>query len=435
MKKFFDSLVIGLALFAMFFGAGNLIFPPYLGLASGENWIIGFIVYFIFDIGLAMIGIFAMMRNNCKLSSVTGQVGKIPSLFINIILVICIGPVFVIPRTAATTFEMLSSVNVIPRSSLLIFSLIYFAIVLILTIRPTKVVDIVGKLLTPILFFGLTALIIYGIVNPLGPISESAKMSAVVKQGVTTGYQTMDVFGGLILASILIDCVIRKGYKEHKTQSSIIGIGCIIASVLLLFVYGGLTYLGASSSAVNNLSIDRASLLVNISSGLMGKYGSFALCIIVGSACLTTAIGLTSSCADYFEELSNKKISYKAIVLISIFVSMIISNMGLNKIIEFAGPILNFTYPIVLVMITLSMSVKHKNPYIQAGAICVAFVVSLLSVINSFGYDIKLIQMLPLYEYDLHWIIPAVAGGAIGGFVGEFIKLNRKSKKIKVLQK
>ncbi|QSX06769.1 branched-chain amino acid transport system II carrier protein [Sedimentibacter sp. zth1] len=434
MKKNKDALVIGLALFALFFGAGNLIFPPFLGMAAGKQWVLGFIIYFIFDIGLALVGIYAITKNGGKLEGVTDKIGKTPALIISIILVICIGPAFVIPRTAATTFEMLVNTNVVSQSSNIIFSIIYFGIVVLLSIRPSKVIDIVGKLLTPILFAGLTFLIVYGIAKPLGPISDVAMIDSVVKEGVTTGYQTMDVFGGLVLAGIIIESVVAKGYKDKRSQSKVTVRACIVASVLLLFVYGGLTFLGATASTKFGLDIDRTSLLVAVTNGLLGRLGSLALSLIVSVACLTTAIGLTSSCANYFEELTKGKVTYKVLVILSTVISFLIANLGLNKIIAIAAPILNLTYPIVLTMIALSLSSKHKNKFVNYGAVFGAFLISFLSVINSFGIDIEFIKSLPLFEYELHWIIPAILGGVIGGMFGEFLKAGRSDdskKKVK----
>lgn len=421
MKKNIDALVIGLALFSIFFGAGNLIFPPYLGMASCGEWITGFIVYFIFDIGLALVGIYAIMKNGGEMSKITEKIGKIPSFIICTILVLCIGPLFVVPRTAATTFEMLVNIDFLPENSKFIFSLIYFAIVILLTIRPSKVIDIVGKVLTPILFASLAFLIIYGIVNPLGAINDTAMIENVVKEGVTTGYQTMDVFGGILLAGIIIDAVVRKGYKDKKSQGIVTFKSCIIASTLLLFVYGGLTYLGATASTIYSLDCDRTLLLVAITEGLLGKVGAIALSIVVSLACITTAIGFTSSCADYFHDIYNK-VSYKTIVYISSIVGIIIANLGLDTIISLASPVLNLTYPIVLTMICLSLSVKHQNKFVNYGAVIAAISVSFLNMLNSLGITISYVKMLPLYDYDLYWIIPAILGGTIGGIIGEIAK-------------
>lgn len=426
MRKNLDAMTIGLALFSLFFGAGNLIFPPFLGMVSGDKWFLGFVIYFIFDIGLALIAMLAISLNDNKLDNVVGKIGVKPAKIIGVVLMICIGPAIVIPRTAATTYEMLSNSGMISGQGMLIFTILYFAIVILLTIRPTKVIDIIGNFLTPVLFIGLAVLIIYGILNPIGDISHATMVDSVVKEGVTTGYQTMDVFGGLIFAGIIISTIVSKGYREKKEQRQITFRASMLASLLLLFVYGGLTYLGATVSTKFGLQVDRTGLLIAITNGLLGKFGAIALSAIVSIACLTTAIGLTSASATYFSKLTSGKISYKVLVLCITGASITLANLGLNSIINIAGPILNLIYPVVLTMIVLSLIPKHNNTFVNYGSVLTVILVSVTVMFNRFGFGFNFINKLPLMEIELFWILPALIGGAIGGIIGEFYRLNKE---------
>lgn len=188
-----DIIVVGFALFSMFFGAGNVIFPPYLGMESGPQWLAGFSAYFIADIGLALAAMFALLRVGSS-EAVLQRVGRVPSEVLMCAIILCVGPMVAIPRTSASTFEMAIAPN-LPGVSAVVFSVLFFALILALCIRESAVVDIVGKVLTPLLLVGLAAIIIKGVVTPLGTIAAEAKIDSAVVTGVKAGYQTMDALG------------------------------------------------------------------------------------------------------------------------------------------------------------------------------------------------------------------------------------------------
>ncbi|MDR1271424.1 MAG: branched-chain amino acid transport system II carrier protein [Clostridiales Family XIII bacterium] len=424
MKKRFDMVVVGFALFAMFFGAGNLIFPPYLGLSAGPEWLKGFVFYSIADIGVALFGIFAMIRTDGDMDSLTGRVGKIPALLINSAAVLCIGPIFAIPRTGATSFEI-GVQPIFENFNSIIFSLIYFGIVFALTIRPSKVVDIIGKILTPLLLILLVYLIIRGVMTPIGSISKAPLESNVVANGLIAGYQTLDAFAAMIFGIIIIQAVKDKGYTKGGPNSKakvVIG-ASVVAAVCLIVVYGGLTYLGATVSTTFDMEINQSTLLITIVNMVLGKTGATILGIIVILACLTTAIGLTSATAAYFEKITSGKLKYSVVVVIVTVLSILISNIGLSAIIAFAVPVLLFLYPIVLTVIFTSFaSGIIKNDNTIRGAVLFAAITSLFTVLHSYGISFFPIEKMPLFASGLNWIIPAV----IGGLLGTLIKTGKK---------
>lgn len=412
-----DISVIGLALFAMFFGAGNLIFPPYLGQQSGNEWTIGFMGFFIADVGLALVAILSMIKSgDVSIEGLTGKLGYRASTIVNVLVVLCIGPFLAIPRTAATTFEM-GIQPIFPGISSWVFGAVYFGIVLLLTIRPSSVIDVVGKYMTPILVISLLAMIVIGIVKPIGPISENAGFNTV-KEGIVSGYQTMDVLAAVIFIIILLSSARDKGYTETKDTMSIVIKSSVFAAVALGVIYGGLTYLGATTSAGGFEGFNQTGLMVAITETLLGKYGLWMLAIIVLFACLTTAIGLVSSCAAYFEKLTGGRISYKTLVTIIVLFSYVVSNFGISMIISIAAPILSVLYPVVLVMIILNFfndRIPSRNVYKIASLFALA--VSLSEVLYGFGVPLEFIKLLPLSGYQCGWIIPAVVGGLIGWFI------------------
>ena len=231
--KMKDIVVIGFALFAMFFGAGNLVFPPYLGVLDGTKWFIGFIAFLFADGGLALLGVVAMTRTGGDLDALYSRAGKKIGLVIGTASILCIGPFLAIPRTAAVTFEV--GINPVFGDSFspVVFSIIFFAITLFLTIKPSKVVDIVGQFLTPALLICLAVLIVKGIISPLGTPLERTLVDNVVVRGIYDGYQTMDAMASCIFAGIIISSVKAKGYTNNYNCSFIFKLtSCDISEVV-----------------------------------------------------------------------------------------------------------------------------------------------------------------------------------------------------------
>lgn len=412
-----DIAVIGLALFAMFFGAGNLIFPPHLGTNAGSEWFLGFMCFFVADVGLALVAILSMIKSgDVSIQGVTKKLGPVPSVIINTLIVLCIGPFLAIPRTAATTFEM-GVMPLFPRINSWMFGAVFFGLVLLFTVRPSGVVDVIGKYLTPVLVACLLAMIVIGFVNPIGDISTVAKFDTV-KEGVMSGYQTMDVLASIVFVIIIISAAKDKGYTETKDTMNVVIKSSIFAAIALFVIYGGLAFLGATTSAGGFEGYNQTGLVVAITQSLIGSYGVLVLAIIVFFACLTTAIGLVSSCASYFEGLTKGKVSYTKVVILTVAFSYIVSNFGISTIISIASPVLSLLYPVVLVMIVLNFfgsRIKNNNIYIFAAAFALA--ASAAEVLCGFGLPLEFIHKLPLGSFQCGWIVPAIIGGIIGKFV------------------
>ena len=201
-----DSLVLGLALFAMFFGAGNLIFPPMLGLESGEVWPVGLIGFLLTDVVLACVGIYAVNAAGGAVESIDAALGNKPGLVLSGAAVVCLGVLFAMPRTAATTYEMSIVPYLGPYVGLLPFSVVFFAIVFLLAMRESRIMDIIGRFFTPTLVAGVLLLVVVGIVVPLGAPGAS-QTPTVFQDGVRAGYQTMDVLGVVSFSLVLMDSI------------------------------------------------------------------------------------------------------------------------------------------------------------------------------------------------------------------------------------
>lgn len=415
MKKNKDILIIGFALFSMFFGAGNLIFPPFIGMTSGSSWLTSFLGFVIADVGIILLSINAVAKAG-SFQNVVFKAGKRFGVSLEIIMMLCLGPILVIPRTAATTFEM----SIIPITSSLnsvVFSIIFFGLTFILTIKPTKVMDIIGKFLTPVLLIALALLIGKGVLQPLGKLNN-INSDGLFINGLTQGYQTMDALGIGGVTALIMSSFISKGYKDKKENISMTLKSAIIAGIGLILVYGGLAYLGATVSTVYDKSISQTALLVNITNSLLGRNGIIILGVIVAFACLTTAIGLTSVTAKYFEDVSNKKIKYSHLVTIICLFSAVASNLGVDKIISIAAPILTVIYPVSILLVFMSTFNKFFiSPSVFKGAAFTTLLISFLNVADSLGFTINFIHKLPLSSLGFNWVIPAIIGGLLGKLI------------------
>lgn len=418
-----DCVVVGFALFSMFFGAGNVVFPPYLGMQSGTQWFSGFLFYFIADIGLAMIALFAILRNDGT-DRITGHIGRIPSKVLMSAIILCIGPMLAIPRTAATTYEM-SIAPLTSAVSPVVFSVLFFAVILLLSVKESAVVDIVGKVLTPLLLLGLLVLIVKGVISPLGEITSAPVVSGVAATGIRAGYQTMDVLAAMVFGIIVLKSAREKGYADGKGKTKMIGGAALLAGVLLLLVYLGLTYLGATVAGRFSIHITRAALVIHIVNMLLGKAGLVIFAVVVALACVTTAVALVSSSASFFEKLCRGKVKYSVFVIVICVFSAVVSNLGLDQVVAIASPVLDVVYPPTLVLIMLSLFGSRIHDCVHRSAVVGALLTSLLTTATTYGLKLPFLQKLPLSSLGLGWIVPAVAFGLVAFVVERIVAAKR----------
>ena len=414
-----DFIVVGFALFAVFFGAGNLIFPPFLGLESGTKWFPALACFVLADAGLSILTVLAIVRLG-KGRQLLGRLPRRAGLLCMDIVMLIVGPALCIPRTCATTFEMGAHV-LFPELSSWVFGLLFFALVAVLTIRPGKVVDIVGKYLTPMLLITIAVLCVKGLLSPIGDIISPHEGFQPLREGFLNGYQTMDVLGALAITIVILKTVSDKGYADKKSQMKVIGRAGIVAGIALFLVYGGLAYLGATTSNMNLSSeIGHTELVVLVTYLLLKRFGVVLLALIVFFACLTTAVGLVSSAAAYFTDRMKGRVSYTALVLVICAVSMLISNVGITTMIRFAGPMLSVLYPLLLTQVFLSFfDEKIRKNGVFIGAAVGAVIPMLFDVLNGLGLPFSFVTKLPLYSLGFAWVIPSVIGAVIGALIPE----------------
>lgn len=415
-KDILDIFVIGFALFSMFFGAGNVIFPPYLGLGCGSQWFLGFACYYLADIGLALLALFAILRQGGP-EGVTRRLGKIPAAILMSAIVLCIGPMLAIPRTAATTYEM-SLAPLVSGFSPVLFSALFFLLILFLCIKESAVVDIVGKVLTPALLIGLLILIVKGVIDPIGPVPDRVLVDNVPFTGIEAGYQTMDVLAAMVFGIIVLKSTKAKGHDDPKSLFRVVAGAGAVAGAALLVVYLGLTYLGVTMSKFFDLSVLRTYLVVSIVRNLMGHAGTVLFAVVVALACVTTAVALVSSAAGYFSSLSGGRLRYSWLVFAICLFSAVFSCIGLDQIVSIAAPVLNIVYPPTLVLIFLSFFDRRiRSDWVFRMAALGALLTSILTTAADFGPSVPFLNALPLSSLGFGWVLPAAVFGAIGALI------------------
>ena len=407
-----DFLFIGLAYFACYFGAGNLVFPPKLGLQSGTSWLGGAIGLAISGIVLPLLALVIISYRGGDVESITKRVH--PKLHVAMLAVLMFICMFIsIPRTAAVATE-LGVAGIFGSAPYVPVIIAYFVICFLIGRRKESVLDKIGKYLTPVMVIILFMVVIKGMIVPLGtpgaPTVESPTINAVL-----TGYQTGDVLVSVLMAAVFIGTVHEHGYARGKEETRVVIKASIVAFICLFVIYGGLLFIGATVNTEYDQSIGNADLLVALIRRLGGQLAMSAFGIAVILACLTTAIGQLTSVADFFEgSLFKGKVSYQTLFIIAAVISAGVATLGLDTIISLAAPIFSLAYAPCLVLMLLGILqdvIPNDGGFKGAMLLTIieAFFEMLQAYINSPGLG-KVLGFLPFYSQGFGWVAPAVIG-------------------------
>lgn len=424
-KKIKDIVVIGLALFAMFFGAGNVIFPPFLGMESSPDWFIGIIGYILTDNVICCFAIIVMAKNDDSINCITKRIGKIPAEILNIIIILCMGPIIALPRTAAASFDLLMvPIFEFESSGIahIVFSLAFYVITWCFVIKPNRIIDIVGKILTPLLLTALAIFFIKGIINPIGPQALQPMSQSPLGDGLIAGYQSMDLFGAMCFGALIINTTKDKGYNTRKKRLRVITFATCFAFVLLASTSIALAYLGSTGISEFSDITSQAVLLTKIGMKLF-SFGGILIGILATLACLTTSIGGSSGAALYFynykkESKKNKIRNYEVIVTLVCCVSFIISTIGFEQIVQLASPVLMTVFPMVVTLTILAFfnnKIKSNRVFIFSGftALISNIVITILMLQAP-----ELLSYIPLANVNLGWVFPTLLGLCLGFIAG-----------------
>lgn len=409
-----DIIALGFMTFALFIGAGNIIFPPIVAQQAGEHvWLAAF-GFLITAVGLPVITIMALSRMQGSIEIISSPLGRFFSLLLTIVCYLSVGPLFATPRTATVSYEIgFAPYFGTSNSSLLIYSVIYFTLVTVISLYPNKLLDTVGHVLAPLKIAALAVLGIAAILIPTGYISPPIHkyVTSPVSEGFVNGYLTMDTLGALVFGIVIIQAIQSRGVTDSKLITKYAIIASLIAGVGLTLVYISLFKLGLGSHEVAANAANGAVILHAYVQHAFGDLGSLFLAGLIFLACMVTAIGLTCACAEYFTELTG--LPYKLLVFILIGFSLLISNLGLTKLIAFSVPVLSAIYPPAIVVIMMSFFWKYWNKpsTVVSSVTAVAFLFGIIEALKAAGFSEQLPQFinnLPLNEQNLAWLLPSL---------------------------
>ncbi|MCK1990947.1 branched-chain amino acid transport system II carrier protein [Lysinibacillus fusiformis] len=424
------TIIVGLALFAIFFGAGNLIFPPSIGNSAGVSWISALMGFSLTGVILPVLAVYAIYNTGGTVEALTRPIGNWFYKAFNTVMMVCIGMVVTIPRMSATTHELGVS-QIIPTIPLLVSVLAFFAICFYFAMDQSNVIDKIGKWLTPVLVIILIILIGKGVLDPIG-VAVHTEAKNVFATAIIAAYQTGDVGTGILCAPIFLAAIVSYGYKGKQSKKVALG-GMAIAAIGLIAVYGGLLYLGATSSGIITNPGSDTELLASIAYRVIGNLGKALLAICVVFACLTSAIGVMVISSQFLNELTKEKLGYKTWVLIMCIVGATIGSLGVGAIVEITLPIFLVIYPVIIVLVLLGAFDRLvPNAGAYKGTVLFAFLVSVVETISSYGITIpgvtKLILHLPLQSSGFAWAVPSIIGFILGAFLHRVLKAENPEK-------
>ena len=410
-----NLLLVSFTLFSMFFGAGNLIFPPHLGAQAGTSLWPAFAGLAVSAVGLPIAGVVAVARAG-GLDKLAGRVHPVFAMVFTILVYLSIGPCLAIPRTASTSFQMLVPLIGGGTGLQLAYSVLFFAAAFLVALRPEKLTDWLGRILCPCLIVLIVVLFAGCLIHPLAahygtPSAEYAALPAV--QGILYGYQTMDTLAGLNFGAVIALNIRARGVTESRAvEGGTIRAG-FIAGGLLLVVYAMLTHIGGISGAAFPGSDTGASVLTALADGLFGRVGQVLLAVIFVIACFNTCVGLIASVGEYFHELL-PQLSYPAIAAFFALMSMLLANIGLADILSLSVPVLNAIYPIAIVLIVVEfLPGRFQRTSVWRLSILFTAIQSIPAALP-FGPLSALMNALPLSSLGFGWLLPALIGIGAG---------------------
>lgn len=412
MYKTKDILLTGFALFAMLFGAGNLIFPPMLGYETSSSWLLTMLAFIITGVGFPFLGILSVSIAGNGIKDFANRVSPIFSTIFAILSILAIGPMLAIPRTGATAYEITFLYNGMESPIYkYIYLICYFGIVILFSLRANRVIERVGKILTPILLILLFLIIVKGIFFTNLAVKPDIYPHAF-KRGFLEGYQTMDTIASIAYAGIILKAIKSGRNLTHKQEFSFLIKSGLVAIISLALIYSGFALVGAKMHSVLATD-DKIELLVKTTSYLLGNYGIFVLAICVAGACLTTAIGLVATVGEFFSSITSFK--YENIVIFTVIISFLLSILGVESIINISIPILVFIYPVMISLILLNLFGKFvKNDYVYKGVVLFTGIIGLIESLEALGiknyYTKSVLEILPFSDYGLTWLFPGIIG-------------------------
>ena len=416
----FDLLALGFMTFALFLGAGNIIFPPIAGLQAGKNLLPAALGFLITAVGLPVLTVVALARVGGGMPALTSPLGRAAGTCLAVAVYLVIGPLFATPRTAVASFE----VGIAPFSgsrpgALTVYSSLFFLVVWALALFPGRLIDTVGKAITPVLIVALALLGVAGLFMPAGPVAapQGDYITQPFFKGFAEGYLTMDALGALVFGVVIATAVRDRGVRDQAQVTRYAIVAALIAATGLALVYLSLFYLGAGSDVLAHGVSNGGELLTRYVRHMFGTPGLTLLALVIVLACLTTAVGLMTACGEYFGELL--RLPYRPVATAFVLVSWLVSNVGLTQLIQFSVPVLMGLYPLAIVLVALSLTNRlWRNPRrVIVPVMAVTLVFAIADGLTAAGLAGRVAHALATWPQDgLPWQLLHAAEQHVGGF-------------------
>ncbi len=410
-----DILALGFMTFALFVGAGNIIFPPMVGIQSGPYVWVAAVGFLITAVGLPVITVIALARVGGGIDALSSPIGKTAGLILATVCYLAVGPLFATPRTATVSFEVgIAPLTGSGTTPLLVYSVIYFMLVIGISLYPGKLLDTVGHVLAPLKIVALAILGIAALVWPAGDLALAMPdyQQAAFSSGFVNGYLTMDTLGALVFGIVIVNAARSRGVSQPVLLTRYTVIAGLIAGIGLTLVYLSLFKLGSDSASIVEQGANGAAILHAYVQHTFGATGSLFLAVLIFIACLVTAVGLTCACAEFFAQYL--PFTYRQLVFILGLFSMLVSNLGLSQLIQISIPVLTAIYPPCIVLVLLSFTQRwwKNSSRIIAPAMLISLVFGIIDALK--GSELKthlpaFIQHLPLADQGLAWLPPSLA--------------------------
>jgi len=409
-----DIWALGFMTFALFVGAGNIIFPPMVGLQAGEHVWTAALGFLITAVGLPVITVVALARVGGGIDALSTPIGRVAGLILATACYLAVGPLFAIPRTATVSFELgiapLSGDGALP---LAIYSLIYFALVVLVSLYPGRLLDTVGHILAPLKMLALAFLGIAALLWPAGGVipAQATYVNEAFSGGFVNGYLTMDTLGAMVFGIVIVNAARSRGVENAALLTRYTILAGLIAGVGLTLVYLSLFKLGAGSGVLVPDAQNGAVILHAYVQHTFGSTGSLFLATLIFIACMVTAVGLTCACAEFFSQYL--PLSYRQLVFILALFSMLVSNLGLSHLIQISVPVLTAIYPPCIVLVVLSFTLRWWNNAnrVVASTTLISLLFGLLDGVKASPFAKVLpavTDKLPLAAQGLAWLLPSL---------------------------
>ena len=426
-----QTLLLASLVFGLFFGAGNLIFPAGLGRDAGAAVTPATLGFLVTAVGLPVLGIVASAVTGARsVREMTAPVSRRFAVAFTCLLYLTIGPLFAIPRTATVSYE----IGVAPLAGdgglrLLGFTAAFFAVAAVAAFRPGRLMEWVGRYLTPAFLVLLGALVAAAVVAPMStgalPSPTPAYADGALVRGLLDGYATMDALASLAFAVVIVDAARRLGVTGPRRMAVELGKAGLLGGAAMTVVYASLAYVGATSHGAFAQATNGGDVLARSASHFFGTAGAYLIAAIVFVACLKTCIGLIVACAEMFAEMFPG--SYRLWAGLFLVVSFALANLGLEAIIAWSVPVLMFLYPIAVVVILLGLAWAwvRGRPAVARWVVACTGLAAFFDLLGALPEALATTppvtaltglagRVLPGYAVGFGWVVPALVGLVVG---------------------